>query len=97
MWIGKLGTDDAPQKFMANNDNARENIYTSMRCTPNLFGLVSKNTGFNSQEYSSAFKLYQKTVIQAVQDGIKTNIDKVFGVKDGISIIPFFIDFSDEK
>ena len=58
---------------------------------------MSKNTGFNSQEYSSAFKLYQKTVIQAVQDGIKANIDKVFGVKDGISIAPFFIDFSDEK
>lgn len=95
--IQKLETDDAPEKFIAIKDNARENIYTSMRCTPNLFGLVSKNTGFNSQEYSSAFKLYQKTVIQAVQDGIKANIDKVFGVKDGISIIPFFIDFSDEK
>lgn len=93
--IKKIEQDDTPERFIAVKDNARENIYTSMRATPNLFGLATNGTGFNSQEYSSAFKLYQKTVIQGVQDNIKASIDKVFGVKDGITIIPFFIDFDE--
>lgn len=91
--IEKMEVDDAPEKFIAIKENARSNIYTSLRCTPTLFGLLNQSSGFNSQEYSSAFKLFQKTVIEPFQKMLIENLDKIFGVKDCIEIKPFEIDF----
>ena len=93
--ISKIESDDANERFISIKDNARSNIYTAMRCTPNLMGLPTATTGFNSQEYSSAFKLYQKSVIQPIQDKIVKAINGVIG-DNAISIIPFQIIF-DEK
>lgn len=93
--ISKIESDDANERFISIKDNARSNIYTAMRCTPNLMGLPTATTGFNSQEYSSAFKLYQKSVIQPIQDKIVRAINGVIG-DNAISIIPFQIIF-DEK
>ena len=93
--INKIESDDANERFISIKDNARSNIYTAMRCTPNLMGLPTATTGFNSQEYSSAFKLYQKSVIQPIQDKIVKAINGVIG-DNAISIIPFQIIF-DEK
>lgn len=94
--ISKIESDDAPEKFIAIKDNARTNIFTAMRATPNLFGLPTATTGFNSQEYADAFKLYEKTVIEPVRDVIKESIDKVLNIKDSIKIIPFSIQFNNE-
>lgn len=94
--ISKIETDDATERFIAVKENARSNIYTAMRTTPNLMGLPTATTGFNSQEYSSAFKLYQKTVINPIQDVIVEAINKIIG-KDAIHIVPFAISFDDEK
>lgn len=92
--INKIESDDANERFISIKDNARSNIYTAMRCTPNLMGLPTATTGFNSQEYSSAFKLYQKSVIQPIQDKIVKAINSVIG--DGaISIVPFQIIFDE--
>ena len=93
--INKIESDDANERFISIKDNARSNIYTAMRCTPNLMGLPTATTGFNSQEYSSAFKLYQKSVIQPIQDKIVKAINGIIG-DNAISIIPFQIIF-DEK
>ena len=93
--INKIESDDANERFISIKDNARSNIYTAMRCTPNLMGLPTATTGFNSQEYSSVFKLYQKSVIQPIQDKIVKAINGVIG-DNAISIIPFQIIF-DEK
>lgn len=92
--ISKIESDDANERFISIKDNARSNIYTAMRCTPNLMGLPTATTGFNSQEYSSAFKLYQKSVIQPIQDKIVRSINKVIG-KNAISIVPFQIIFEE--
>jgi capsid portal protein len=92
--VSKIETDDANERFITIKDNARSNIYTAMRCTPNLMGLPTTTTGFNSQEYSSAFKLYQKSVIQGKQDRIVKAINSVIG-KNAISIIPFQIIFEE--
>lgn len=92
--ISKIETDDANERFISIKDNARSNIYTAMRCTPNLMGLPTATTGFNSQEYSSAFKLYQKSVIQPIQDKIVRAINGVIG-KGAVSIVPFQIIFEE--
>lgn len=95
MTITKIEADSTPERFVAIKDNARQNIYTAMRCTPNLMGLPTATTGFSSQEYASAFKLYNKTVITPIQNIIKEAICKVLG-EDAISFIPFAIKFEEE-
>ena len=95
MTINKIEADDEPEKFIAIKDNARTNIFTSMRATPNLFGLPTATTGFNSQEYSAALKLYEKSVIDPIRDIIKEAIDKALGIKGCITIAPFSIKFED--
>ena len=94
--VKKIEVDDAPEKFIAIKDNARQNIFVSMRATPNLFGLPTATTGFNSQEFSDALKLYEKTVVDPIRDVIKECIDKVTGVEDSITITPISISFNEE-
>lgn len=92
--VKKIETDDAPEKFIAIKDNARANIFTSMRATPNLFGLPTASTGFNSQEYDSAMKLYERTVVSPYRDVIIEAISKVVGVENSVEITPIIIDFN---
>lgn len=95
--VEKIETDDAPEQFIAIKDNARSNIYTSMRLTPNLVGLPTATTGFNEQEYSSAFKLFQKTVIKPIQDMLCEAINKVLSAREGVIITPFKIEFKEDE
>lgn len=93
MEVTKIEQDDAPEKFIAIKDNCRENIFIAMRATPNLFGLPTKTTGFNSQEYASCLKLYLKSVINPIQDIITEVLNKVFNTKNSVKFIPFSINF----
>lgn len=95
MEISKIENDDTPEKFIAIKDNARSNIYTSLRCTPLLMGLTSAaNTGFSTNEFRDSFKLYQKTIIKPIQDTLTESICKIIG-KNSIEIIPFEIKFEE--
>ena len=92
--ITKIESDESPERFIAVKDNARTNIFVSMRCTPLLMGLVEgTTTGFATQEFSDSFKLFQKSVIEPQQDVILEAIEKITGCDDGIHIVPFHIDF----
>ena len=94
MEIAKIEDDQTPERYIAIKDNARTNIFVSMRCTPLLMGLVAgTSTGFATQEFSDSFKLFQKTVIEPQQDVILEAIEKITGTKDSIHIAPFNIDF----
>lgn len=93
MNIQKIESDEKPERFLAIKDNARSNIYTSMRCTPTLFGLQT-TSGFSTTEYKDSYKLYQKSVIAPIQDTIVECIEKVIG-KDTIEIKPYLINFED--
>lgn len=95
--ISKVEGDDTTDRFIAIKDNCRSNIYTAMRCTPNLMGMNTMTTGFNSQEYSDAFKLFQKTVIQPIQDIFEDTLDRILDKKDTINIVPFLIQFDTEE
>lgn len=92
--VSKIEGDEGPERYIAIKDNARQNIFVSMRLTPNLLGLPTQTTGFNSQEYSDAFKLYEKTVIDPMRDTIVSVISKVTGVENAISFVPFSITFN---
>lgn len=90
--ISKIEVDDAPEKYIAIKDNARANIFTSMRATPLLFGLPNASNGFSTNEYKDCYKLYQKSVIAPIQDIIKECIEKVIGA-DTITIKPYMINW----
>lgn len=95
--ISKIEGDETPERYIAIKDNARTNIFISMRATPNLFGLPTQTTGFNSQEYTAAMKLFERTVIDPIRDNIKESISKVVGVENAITFVPFSISFEDTK
>lgn len=91
----KIESDDTMERYAQTKDDARTNIYTAFRATPNLFGLPTASTGFNSQEYSQAFKLFQKTVIAPMQKAIEDTFAKIFATDKAIKIKPFTINFED--
>ena len=92
--VAKIESDETPERYIAIKDNARANIFVSMRCTPLLFGLVEgTTTGFATQEFSDSFKLYQKGVIQPQQDIILEAFSKITGTNDAVHIVPYTIQF----
>ena len=94
--IEKIESDTTPERYTAIKDNARQNIFISFRATPLLFGLPNASNGFSTQEYSDSYRLFQKSVVEPIQDVILESIDKVIGAKDGITITPFKIDFNEQ-
>lgn len=95
--IKKIESDETPERYIAIKDNARANIFVSMRCSPLLMGLVNgTTTGFATQEFSDSFKLFQRNVIQPQQDIIIESLDKIIGCEDAIHITPYTIKFGEE-
>lgn len=88
--ITTLDTTDFSDKYTAAVDRCRENILLSFRCTSNLLGLQKEGIGFNTQEYQSSFKLFQKTVVTPIQKNFEREL-KQFGID--IHIVPFSISF----
>lgn len=91
--IQKIESDETPERYIAIKDNARSNIFVSMKCTPVLFGLPNASNGFSTNEYSDSYKLFQKSVIAPQQDIIIEAIEKITGCKDAIHIAPFSLKF----
>ena len=93
--IEKLQVDDLDKRYVALKEKKTENIYAALRANPQLFGLVTK-TGFSTQDYSEAYKIFQRTVIQPIQQRFVDGFDRIFGVQGSIQIKPYAIDFTDE-
>ena len=92
--ISKIESDETPERYIAIKDNARANIFVSMKATPLLFGLPNASNGFSTDEYKDSFKLYNKTVVEPVRDIILESFAKITGITDGITITDFTIDFT---
>lgn len=92
--IEQISTEDFSERYKNLAERSRQQIYTSFRCTPNLFGLPTETTGFNSQEYQDAFALFNKTVISPIQKIIVKSINKILG-EGSVSITPFSVKFTE--
>lgn len=77
--IEKLEPSDYSEKFNTLATRARQEIYVAFGATPNLFGLPTETTGFNSQEFDEAFKIYYNAMILPVQTKIKNAFKKAYG------------------
>ena len=90
--VTKIECDDYIDKYNSLTERTQQEIFTAFRATPNLFGIPTKTTGFSEQEYSEAYKLFNKTVVKPLQKKLVKSFDKIFGVNDSIIIIPFKMD-----
>lgn len=88
----KLDTEDYGEKYKSMTENCKQNIFTSFRALPQLFG-INLNTGFQTQEYEEAFKLYNKTTVRPLQNTIIQAISKITGCT--ITIDPFSLNDPD--
>lgn len=93
--IVKLDTDDLDKKYGLVRTWCREQIFTAFRAVPCLFGLMTENNGFSREEFLQAFELYNTTMVRPIQRTICRELDKVLGVADAVSIVPFSLDVTD--
>ena len=93
-FLQKLDVNDFGEKYNAAAKRSREQIFTAMGAVPALFGLMSESTGFNEQEFTEAFALYNATTVKSIQRTILDSFDKVFGMKGSFTIDAFTVNSS---
>ena len=89
--LDKLDITDYSDRYKSLVKHCRQKIFTSFRANPNLFGIPTEGTGFNSEEYEQAFKLFNRTVIRPMQKAIVKAFRDIFDV-DCLVIDPFSMD-----
>lgn len=87
----QLKTEDFGEKYNSLAKWSRQQIFTAFRANPNLFGIPTESLGFSQEEYDSAFRLFNRTRIQPVQQAIVRAFDAVLG-PGSLSIVPFSMD-----
>lgn len=93
--LAELKTTDFSDKYEALSKRSRQQIFTAYRANPNLFGIPTENLGFSSEEYESAFKLFNRCTVQPIQQTILEAI-AVAGSWD-VKITPFSLEGDTEK
>lgn len=87
--LQKLEITDFADKYNAAATRSREQIFSAFRMIPQVCGVMSESTGFNTQEFQEAFKLVNRTVVRPIQNKITNMFDKVFQTEGSITIEPF--------
>lgn len=90
--VEKLDVTDFGDKYKAAATRAREQIFVAFRAVPAIFGLMTESKGFAEEEFEQAFRLYNRTAVKPVQRVICDTMDKIFGVKNSLTIDAFTID-----
>ncbi len=90
--VEKIETSDFAEKYAALSKHARQQLFTAFRANPNLFGIPTENLGFSSEEYESAFKLFNRTTVRPIQKAILRGFDKVLDMSDSVTIKPFTLE-----
>lgn len=90
--VEQLDVKDFAEKYEMLVKHCRQQIFTAFRANPNLFGIPTENLGFSSEEYESAFKLYNRTQIKPVQRLICDAVGKIFGNPEYMTIDPFTLE-----
>ena len=89
--VQKIDSDSADQKFHTLKDSITEEIFIAFRATPALFGMNPENTGFSKTEFIESFQLFNKTVIEPLQETFVKAFDKVFDAKDTLTFNKYVI------
>lgn len=87
--IQELHTEDFGARYDALAKRSRQQIFTSFRANPNLFGIPTESLGFSAEEYQQAFNLFNRTQIVPVQGRIADAFERICGQKGVLTIQPF--------
>lgn len=87
--MDQMQVTDFGEKYQSLEKSARQRIFTAFKANPNLFGIPTDNLGFSSEEYESAFRLFNRTQIRPIQRRIADTYDKILGQKGVLTIVPF--------
>lgn len=90
--LDKLDVEDFGEKYESAAERAKTQIFIAFRAIPQLFGDMSAATGFSSQEFTESFKVFNRTVVKSISDTIIDSFDKIFGIKNSVTIKPFTLD-----
>lgn len=90
--LQKMEVADYGEKYQTLSKHCQQQIFTAFRANPNLFGVATESNGFNSEEYESAFKLFNRTMVLPIQRTILDAFDRVLGEKGVVSIVPFTLE-----
>lgn len=91
--VERIQDDNFDKKYETLRTDTYKEIFIAFRAIPQLFGYSLEGTAFNKQEFSEAFKLYNKTTVQPIQKDLKRTFNKIFGTyEDSINIIPFTLE-----
>jgi hypothetical protein len=90
--IDQMQVSDFGDKYQSLEKSARQRIFTAFKANPNLFGIPTESLGFSSEEYESAFRLFNRTQIRPIQRKIADAYDKIYGQKGVLTIVPFSMD-----
>lgn len=85
----KLDTEDYGEKYKTLAERTKQEIFTAFRAIPNLFGMPTA-TGFSTEEYQEAFKLYNRTMVKSRQNIICNALSKIIGAE--VKVEPFTLD-----
>ena len=91
--VTPIAVDNFNDKYNAIAQRSRQQIFTSFRANPNLFGINTENNGFSQENFKDAFELFNTTVVMPIQNTITTAVSDIFGVEDAVTIEPFAIKF----
>ena len=87
--ITRLSEDKMDEKFKSLSESTMKEIFIAFRATPALFGVNPENNGFSKEEFLQAFELYNKTMISPIQKEVVRCFNKIYGVDNAFSFIPF--------
>ena len=90
--IEKVDVEDFGEKYKSLEANSRRKIFTAFRANPNLFGIPTESLGFSKEEYDSAFRLFNRTMIKPIQSMIADAYDKIYGQTGVLTIKPFSLE-----
>ena len=89
--------DNFGERYSALSKHTRQQIFTAFRANPNIFGIPTENLGFSQEEYDSAFRLYNRTMVRPIQRKICEALDRIFGALGTLTITPFSLDEGAEQ
>ena len=88
--------EDFGERYKALSTHSRQQIFAAFRAVPALFGIMTESTGFNEQEFSQSFKLYNRTQVRPVQRLIGDAYERIYGTPEPLTIVPFSIESNTE-
>lgn len=91
-----LSTDDFDKRYIDLEKRNTQQLFIAFRAIPQLFGLAVEGSGFNREEYLQSYLLYSKTMVKPIQNAIIDCFDKIFGIKNSVSITPFKIEVAED-